>query len=135
MSFKKLMSAVIAVAMLVSCMGLTVFAEEFVIPGCTVAELDKLSGIEAININKNPLTLDLDFGRVFTASEVFDDELKLSDLYESPVDFEITFNQDVNAKLAGWYAAIDPWTDGKWVALCTDKRDKVEFDDGTVLNE
>lgn len=125
MSFKKLMSAVIAVAMLVSCMGITVFAEENELPECVVANLEELDNIPAVNLSGEEELLNLDFGRVFSATEAFDPSSD-SEIYDYLADFVITFSHDVTAKLAGWYELAGE----NWVALCSEE--PFEIEGGTV---
>ena len=125
MSFKKLMSAIIAVAMLVSCMGITVFAEENELPECVVANLEELDNIPAVNLSNEEEVLNLDFGRVFSATEAFDPSSD-SEIYDYLADFVITFSHDVTAKLAGQYDLAG----ANWVALCSEE--PFEFEGGTV---
>ena len=127
MKMKKLLSAIIAGAMLLS--SVSVFAQEQEAPelpsyGYDILDESKLL-IEADSMDSNVTkNYKLDFGMTFIAEE------EVGDITDKPyknwkADFAIEFSNDTTAVLAGQYAAAN---NGKWLAL-----DRYDFEADTPV--
>ena len=114
---KKIISLFVVLTMVISCLGVTAFANEQ-LPACkaTILTDDALS-IEGINLNDSTVTMDLDYGVKFEAVDTAE-TIETNPYKDYLCDFAITFSEEVNAILAGAYG------DWGWIALNTDKGEK-----------
>lgn len=134
MNLKKTLSMILSVAMIFSSM--CVFASTDVeLPEDTATELTELT-VSAIKVadqsdyyeNKdNPEELTLDFGMAFSAKETVEDAER-NDYYGYKVDFELTFDKEVTAILAGQYADSTWWDEENWIAITGEKTEGITFE-------
>lgn len=132
MKMKKLLSAIIAGAMLLS--SVSVFAQEQEAPELPDYDYELLSeselAIEADGLKSSTVkNYKLDFGMKFIATEDFADALD-KQYIDWKADFSVEFSNDATAVLAGQYDAAN---NGVWLAL-----DRYDFEADTpvfILNE
>ncbi len=105
MNTKKILSLVLACAMMLSLVSISAYASDFIDIYCDVVEL---RGEDLVVDDK----ITLDYGLNFTAKDTAED-METSPYAKYIVDYVISFDEDVTAILAGQYDAYAP----NWLPL------------------
>jgi len=143
MNLKKVLAAVLAATMVLSTMSFGVFAADTAIELPTGFVAEEITG-DALNITAVPgdkalsgnfdvkEDIALDFGMHFELGETREEAIE-KPYYSYVTDFELTFDNNVTAILAGNHPLFSDFSDGAWVTIKSEEKGElgdveVDFD-------